>query len=154
MKAPLAAIDLVIDADLAEEPPRARPVPVMSDHASLKLAEVFEFEDEDINLSQFPLPAPTATTHTIKKWRAKIRVGGKPQHLGYFVEEAEAAAAYKEAAAAKAQGRPIQVRTNSGKRPSEPCPLPPPPAAAPADPNTATTPPSKRAKGASGQTAW
>jgi hypothetical protein len=40
------------------------------------------------------------------KWRAQIVVDKKRRHLGYFAEEVEAAAAYSEAAVAKAKGQP------------------------------------------------
>jgi hypothetical protein len=34
---------------------------------------------------------------TSGKWRARIRIDGKQRHLGYFADEEEAAAAYREA---------------------------------------------------------
>lgn len=36
-------------------------------------------------------------THS-RKWKARIKVGGKKKHLGYFSDEEEAARAYEEAA--------------------------------------------------------
>jgi hypothetical protein len=44
------------------------------------------------------------------KWMARIIVDGKHRHLGYFAEEIEAAAAYREAAATIAQGGALPAR--------------------------------------------